>query len=115
MMTFKLVALLLIGFTAAQFQFFDSMFGGGGHAHQQQQHQKPVRGPDWYNGLALNTECDSGAYLCPGTMDCVEDPAACPCPHDLTRCVVGGQRVCISKQAGEENVCEEVEDFHQAL
>ncbi|ORY78995.1 hypothetical protein BCR37DRAFT_100223 [Protomyces lactucae-debilis] len=109
-----LITALFITAASAQFQFFDSMFGGHGHP-QQQQHQKPVRGPDWYNGLALNTECDEGAYLCPGTMDCVEKPGQCPCPHDLARCEVGAQRVCVSKQAGVKDVCAAIKGFHETL
>jgi hypothetical protein len=108
---------LLITVVSAQFQFFDSMFGGGGgHGHPHQQHQAPVRGVDWYNGLALDTECESGAYLCPGTMDCVNKPADCPCAHDLVRCVVGEHRVCVSKQGDAvPDVCADVAAFHKGL
>lgn len=90
-----------LSLVSAQFQFFDNFFGQQ-QQQQQQQPQAPPRGVDWYSDRVLETHCDSGNYLCPGTLDCVARPVDCPCPDDLVKCVVGESRICISRSEKEQ-------------
>ncbi|KZS97885.1 hypothetical protein SISNIDRAFT_449478 [Sistotremastrum niveocremeum HHB9708] len=72
--TLCLLALLQSGFTlvAAQFNFFDQVF-------QQQQAQQRASGASGWAAQADAVPCSQ--YLCPDTLNCVEAPADCPCPH----------------------------------
>ncbi len=116
---------LLFAFCAqAQFQFFEQMFQGGGHQHQQQQPQNVASDSSWYRqnyeaGIPLSTCQASGEstlitksahctnYLCPGTLACVHFPHHCPCafPEVEDKVELGdGIAVCVSKggyKAGE--------------
>jgi len=112
-----LTALLLFVLpAAAQFQFFEHMFGG-----QQQQQQPQNAGSDsqWYQQnyeagssqlCALHSQhrvgtdfgvvahCDK--YLCPHTLSCVHFPHHCPCafPAVEDKAEFGdGSMVCVSK------------------
>ncbi|EJD53463.1 hypothetical protein AURDEDRAFT_179931 [Auricularia subglabra TFB-10046 SS5] len=81
-----LFALLLPTLVAAQFgDFFQHMFHGGQqHHHQQQRHSASQQ------YLAFVDQVPCAAYLCPQTMDCVQNPAECPCPNPAEdiRCLV---------------------------
>ncbi|KAI0082408.1 hypothetical protein K474DRAFT_1585822 [Panus rudis PR-1116 ss-1] len=53
------------------------MFGHPGHG---QQHQRPAQGyPNQWTAQADAVPCSQ--YLCPATLDCVPNPAQCPCPY----------------------------------
>lgn len=95
-----LSALSFLHMVYAQFQFFDNFFG---NQHQQQQAPRaPPRGVDWYAQQTLETQCESGKFLCRETLDCVEHPVDCPCPLDLVKCTLGEQRVCLSRSESEK-------------
>ncbi|KAF8351604.1 hypothetical protein F5887DRAFT_215238 [Amanita rubescens] len=85
MKSFSLVILLpLAGIASAQFQFFDSMFG---HPQQQQHHHQQRTGAEQYAALVDEVSCPG--YLCPVTLDCVENPTYCPCPDEEdVKCII---------------------------
>jgi len=76
------VLLSVTGIVSAQFQFFDGMFGGS------QQQQQPQRsGAEQYVAQYDAVSCSK--YLCPSTLDCVDRPVHCPCPHaEDVKCIV---------------------------
>ncbi|KAK2744731.1 Long chronological lifespan protein 2 [Onygenales sp. PD_40] len=90
----------------AQFQFFEQMFGGGGHQqqHDPREHNVPSDS-SWYQRNYDNARCTD--YLCPGTLACVSVPHHCPCAHpDVEdKFELGdGSAICVSKggyKAGE--------------
>ncbi|KAJ7178931.1 hypothetical protein C8R46DRAFT_618992 [Mycena filopes] len=102
----RALCVLLLAFflqlVSAQFQFFDGMF-------QQQQQQQPS-GASWAAHLE-SVSCSQ--YLCPGTLDCVSGPVACPCKDaEDIKCTIpdsdergGATVVCVR---GEEE-CRQVE------
>ncbi|KZW03775.1 hypothetical protein EXIGLDRAFT_599773 [Exidia glandulosa HHB12029] len=67
---------VLPALVAAQFgDFFQHMFHGG---QQHQQQQRPSASAQY---AAFVDQVPCAAYLCPQTMDCVNNPAECPCPN----------------------------------
>lgn len=95
MLLYNLWLFLLLSYlplTLAQFQFFEQMFGQGGH---QQRHAQGQPG-QWTAQADASTftlrscscigvtsdiatvQCSD--YLCPKTLTCVPNPAQCPCP-----------------------------------
>ncbi|KAH7105442.1 hypothetical protein BKA62DRAFT_389808 [Auriculariales sp. MPI-PUGE-AT-0066] len=79
-----LLLLLLPALVAAQFgDFFQQMFHG-----QQQHHQRQQQSPS-AQMAAFAEQVPCSAYLCPQTLDCVQNPAQCPCPNaEDIHCVV---------------------------
>ncbi|KAJ7284038.1 hypothetical protein C8J57DRAFT_1054853 [Mycena rebaudengoi] len=82
----------------AQFQFF-----------QQQQQPPPPSAAQWAAHLE-SVSCSQ--YLCPATLDCVDSPIRCPCPHaEDVKCIIPdadeaeGTVVCVRGQSE----CEQVE------
>ncbi|KAJ7721176.1 hypothetical protein DFH07DRAFT_858054 [Mycena maculata] len=63
----------LLQLVAAQFQFFDGMFG-----QQRQQQQQHHSGASQWAAHLESVSCSQ--YLCPATLDCVGGPVDCPCP-----------------------------------
>lgn len=105
-----LVAFLsLLGLAAAQFDFFQQMFGGGGgggaNANGQQQPQQNPSDASLYHSRYDQSVCNR--YLCPDTLACVHFPHHCPCAwdgHEDKFELADGLRVCASKggfRAGE--------------
>ncbi|KAJ7240358.1 hypothetical protein B0H12DRAFT_987570, partial [Mycena haematopus] len=93
---------------AAQFQFFDSMFG---QQHQQQQQQHHSGASQWAAHLE-SVSCSD--YLCPATLDCVGSPIDCPCPDaEDIKCLIPdaeekeGTVVCVRGN----NECRHVEEL----
>ncbi|KAJ7490363.1 hypothetical protein B0H11DRAFT_2010232 [Mycena galericulata] len=90
---------------AAQFQFFDGMFG------QQRQQQQHHSGASQWAAHLESVSCSQ--YLCPTTLDCVGSPVDCPCPDpEDIKCMVpdadekdGATVVCVRGS----NECREVE------
>ncbi|KAJ7639018.1 hypothetical protein FB45DRAFT_904494 [Roridomyces roridus] len=68
-----LLFLFFLQMVAAQFQFFDGMFGG-----QRQQQQQYHSGASQWAAHLESVSCSR--YLCPATLDCVGSPVECPCP-----------------------------------
>ena len=124
MQLFKAMTTLVLAASSAsaQFQFFDSFFG------QQQGHpgNSGVRkhndgrgtlqhGGDWYKDQFTQSHCAPGEFVCPSTLECVQEPTECACPHTLVRCDLGrGQTTCVSQSEGRD-VCAEVQKMHSAL
>ncbi|KAK5655671.1 hypothetical protein OQA88_5604 [Cercophora sp. LCS_1] len=96
MRVLALLSLTLVSTVSAQFGFFDQMFGGGGHQHQQPQNV-PSDSTN-YRANYARSHCDK--YLCPDTLACVHFPHHCPCAwpsHEDKFELAEGQRICISK------------------
>ncbi|KAF5393023.1 hypothetical protein D9757_001338 [Collybiopsis confluens] len=74
---------------AAQFQFFDQMFGQQQH-HQQQQQQQHSGGGGGASQWAANVESVSCTqFLCPNTLECVAAPHDCSCPDlEDVKCII---------------------------
>ncbi|GJN74961.1 hypothetical protein VFPFJ_10775 [Purpureocillium lilacinum] len=105
-MRLVLAFLSLLSCAAAQFGFFDQMFGGGGgqhddgHPHQQHQHRQANNPSDasLYRAHYDQSSCDN--YLCPDTLACVHFPHHCPCAWDAHEDkfeLADGRRLCVSK------------------
>ncbi|KAG6337235.1 hypothetical protein ID866_1865 [Astraeus odoratus] len=62
--------------SAAQFGFFDHIFG---NQQQQWQQRGPNPGNSQYNVHADSVSCST--YLCPDSLVCVSYPSECPCPY----------------------------------
>ncbi|KAK4230312.1 hypothetical protein QBC38DRAFT_469992 [Podospora fimiseda] len=117
MRAFSILLFALVSLTtsvSAQFgNFFEGMFGGGGHqqhgghhghGHQQQQ-QNVASDSGAYRASYNRAHCDK--YLCPDTLACVHFPHHCPCPWPANEEKVElgeGMRICVSHggfKAGE--------------
>ncbi|KAK9472829.1 uncharacterized protein V1510DRAFT_416183 [Dipodascopsis tothii] len=90
-----LVLALFPMLAAAQFEFFEHMFGGdGGHGGG---HSPDAR--EWFERNYEDAECTD--YLCPDTLACVKKPVDCPClfPRSEEKCILPDKSnyVCISK------------------
>ncbi|PHH65709.1 hypothetical protein CDD81_1795 [Ophiocordyceps australis] len=102
MQLFLLFAVLAFS-AAAQFGFFEQMFGGGGgggeeHHHHHHQHQNNPSDASLYTQRYDQSVCDR--YLCPDTLACVHFPHHCPCPWDANQDkfeLGNGLRICLSK------------------
>ncbi|KAI1005580.1 hypothetical protein K3495_g2645 [Podosphaera aphanis] len=98
-----MAAILFISIVSAQFQFFEQMFGG--HQHQHQEPQEVPSDSSWYQSLYKEAHCSK--YLCPDTLACVSFPQHCPCPFPSVEEkfeLSEGKAICISKggfKAGE--------------
>ncbi|KAJ3799217.1 hypothetical protein GGU11DRAFT_679940 [Lentinula aff. detonsa] len=80
-----LAILWAISLAAAQFSFFDQMFGHHEHPHQQQQ---PPSGGSHSQWAANIDSVSCSQYLCP-TFDCVATPHDCPCPdQEDVKCII---------------------------
>ncbi|KXX75598.1 Long chronological lifespan protein 2 [Madurella mycetomatis] len=106
MRLFALLLLALASSVAAQFGFFDQMFGGsGGQQHHHHQAQNVPSDSSVYRAQYARSHCDK--YLCPDTLACVHFPHHCPCAwpsHEDKFELAEGQRICVSKggfKAGE--------------
>ena len=103
--SFILPLLLLVGLqlVAAQFGFFENMFGQQQHHQQQQQRSGASQWAAYSDsGMILsasdqqyaycmyaNSPVSCAQYLCPATLDCVEKPTDCPCPNpEDIKCLV---------------------------
>ncbi|EMD92187.1 hypothetical protein COCC4DRAFT_162006 [Bipolaris maydis ATCC 48331] len=112
-----LTALVLVLFSltypiAAQFGFFDQMFGGanhggGGHhggGHNHHGEAQNVRSDSsWYQAQYEGAQCSH--YLCPGTLSCVHFPHHCPCAWESVEDKVelgDGIAICGSKGGWSE-------------
>ncbi|KAG8968557.1 Long chronological lifespan protein 2 [Tulasnella sp. 419] len=69
---------------SAQFgDFFQHMFGQQEARHRQYQQA----GGNAWAATADQIQCSH--YLCPGTLDCVKTPTACPCPSpEDVKCII---------------------------
>ncbi|GAO19725.1 uncharacterized protein UV8b_06762 [Ustilaginoidea virens] len=99
-MQLLLVFFSLLSAAAAQFGFFEHMFGGhnGGHEHQQHQQRNNPSDASFYKAQYTQSVCDN--YLCPDSLACVHFPHHCPCAWDANeeKFELGdGKRICISK------------------
>nr|GAT49046.1 predicted protein [Mycena chlorophos] len=96
---------------AAQFQFFDGMFG---QQRQQQQYASPAA--QWAAHLE-SVSCSQ--YLCPGTLDCVRSPVDCPCPDaEDIKCLVpdaGSRGEATVMCVRGEHECRQVERLARAM
>ena len=105
-----LVVLVLTALpAAAQFHFFEQMFGGQQqHQHHHSQHAQQRHGDvnsdsSWYRQLYAQARCSK--FLCAGTLSCVDKPAHCPCawPAFEDKVELGdGLAVCASKGGFQE-------------
>ncbi|KAL2261783.1 hypothetical protein VTK26DRAFT_3363 [Humicola hyalothermophila] len=95
----RLIFLTLASTVAAQFNFFDQMFGGGGgQQHHGRQAQNVPSDSSTYRSQYARSHCDK--YLCPDTLACVHFPHHCPCAwpsHEDKFELAEGQRICVSK------------------
>lgn len=69
---------------------------------QNQFHQATQPGSADFEAEILNSNCNQ--YLCPDSLECVEEPKLCPCsfPSSQLRCFLpNGNFICISKPAGD--------------
>ncbi|KND92012.1 Long chronological lifespan protein 2 [Tolypocladium ophioglossoides CBS 100239] len=104
-MRLPLAFLPLLPLAAAQFGFFDQMFGGGESGHEQhthhQQHQ-PQNNPSdasLYQNRYQQSVCNN--YLCPDSLACVHFPHHCPCSWDANEEkfeLAEGHRICVSRR-----------------
>ncbi|KAF2841253.1 hypothetical protein M501DRAFT_1000419 [Patellaria atrata CBS 101060] len=97
-LSFVEILVLILSATPAfaQFQFFEQMFGGGHHQHQEPQNVRSDS--EWYRSQYDGAHCSN--YLCPGTLSCVHFPHHCPCafPDVEDKVELGeGIAVCVSK------------------
>jgi hypothetical protein len=97
-----LAALVLLpALAAAQFGFFDQMFGNGGGQDQRHHHQQPQNVPSdsaFYRANYDRLHCNN--YLCPDTLACVHFPHHCPCPFPANEDKIelaDGSMICASK------------------
>ncbi|PPQ77422.1 hypothetical protein CVT25_011004 [Psilocybe cyanescens] len=75
--------LLGLQLVAAQFNFFDNMWG---QQQQHQQHQQRAGSSQW---AAYADSISCSQYFCPDTLDCVARPSDCPCPNaEDVKCIV---------------------------
>jgi hypothetical protein len=88
---------------AAQFNFFENMFGQQQHHQQQQQRSGASQWAAYSDSgtrplivdLCVSALCLTmivvacSQYLCPETLDCVDKPVDCPCPNpEDIKCIV---------------------------
>ncbi|KAF4589657.1 Long chronological lifespan protein 2 [Ophiocordyceps camponoti-floridani] len=94
----------LFSSAAADFGFFEQMFGGGGggggpsHDHSHTQQRMNPSDASLYHSAYGGSSCDK--YLCPDTLACVHFPHHCPCAWDANDDkfeLADGKRICISK------------------
>ncbi|KAF7301866.1 Long chronological lifespan protein 2 [Mycena indigotica] len=108
--TLSIVFLLcFLQLVAAQFQFFDGMFG------QRQQQQQYHTGASQWAAHLESISCSQ--YLCPGTLDCVGSPRECPCPdHEDIKCTIPdaeGEATVVCVRGADE--CRQIERLTRAL
>ncbi|RDA90240.1 hypothetical protein CP533_6862 [Ophiocordyceps camponoti-saundersi (nom. inval.)] len=100
-----LILLSLFSLAAADFGFFEQMFGGGGgggggghdHSSHGQQRHNPSDASLYHSAYA-SSSCDR--FLCPDTLACVHFAHHCPCAWDANEDkfeLADGKRICISK------------------
>ncbi|KAF9478155.1 hypothetical protein BDN70DRAFT_783844, partial [Pholiota conissans] len=79
-----LIILFGLQLVAAQFNFFENMFG---QQQQHQQYQQQRTGASQWAAYSDSVACSQ--YLCPETLDCVQKPVDCPCPNpEDIKCIV---------------------------
>ncbi|KAF5364047.1 hypothetical protein D9756_000352 [Leucocoprinus leucothites] len=110
------ICLLQIHVSMAQFEGFFNMFNGGQQQQHQQQQQQHRSSSSQFSAYVDSVSC--ARYLCPLTLDCVENPSECPCPNaedikclipDMDGDVDDGTVICVR---GKQE-CEEVERLMQ--
>ncbi|EPS39908.1 hypothetical protein H072_6204 [Dactylellina haptotyla CBS 200.50] len=122
MLRFTLLSVLLLVtgplLVAAQFGggFFEHLFNGGEHGHQQQRQQDVGSDSAWYRQTYAQAHCSK--YLCPGTLSCVDKATHCPCPfpdHEEKFELSDGSAICITKTGKPGSVSKKVELARKGL